>query len=191
MDYKIVQPEDFVVTEWSGGNTTQFFIYPEGSSLAKRDFDWRISSASFTGSSSQFSDFSGYQRYILALQGELFVDHENLYKRTLFPYDVEYFYGKWTTKSNNSLDCIDFNFIVKEDLHANLAILKEDDLYAPKRKGKLILYSKESCIIQISETQESTMNLDAENLLIIDEDDILNCIKVIQSDSPVVICEVN
>ena len=35
------------------------------------------------------------------------------------------------------------------------------------------------------------MNLDAENLLIIDEDDILNCIKVIRSDSPVVICEVN
>jgi len=35
------------------------------------------------------------------------------------------------------------------------------------------------------------MNLDAENLLIIEEDDILNCIKVIQGDSPVVICEVN
>ena len=51
MNYKLVKPEDFVVTEWSGGNTTQFFIYPEGSSLAKRDFEWRVSSASFTGSS--------------------------------------------------------------------------------------------------------------------------------------------
>lgn len=191
MDYKIVQPEDFVVTEWSGGNTTQFFIYPEGSSLAKRDFDWRISSASFTGSSSQFSDFSGYQRYILALQGELFVDHENLYSRTLFPYDVEYFYGKWTTKSNNSLDCIDFNFIVKEDLHANLAILKEDDLFAPKKKGKLILYSKSDSIIQLSDSQDTCINLDAENLLILEEKDAFNCVKIIQSESPVVICEVN
>ena len=62
MDYKIVKPEDFVVTQWSGGLTTQFAIYPEESTLAKRDFDWRVSSASFTTSSSQFSDFSGYQR---------------------------------------------------------------------------------------------------------------------------------
>ena len=191
MDYKIVKSEDFVVNQWSGGNTTQFVIYPEDSTLSKRDFDWRISSASFTTSSSQFSDFSGYQRYLLPLQGELFVDHENLYKRTLFPYDVEYFYGKWTTKSNNSLDCIDFNFIVREDLQANLAILREDDLYAPKKKGKLILYSKENSIIQISETEESTINLDAESLLIIEEEEILNCIKIIQCGSPVIICEVN
>lgn len=191
MDYKIVKPEDFVVTQWSGGNTTQFVIYPEGSTLSKRDFDWRISSASFTTSSSLFSDFSGYQRYILPLQGELFVDHEDLYSRTLFPYDVEYFYGKWTTKSNNSLDCIDFNFIVREDLQANLTILKEDDLYAPKKKGKLILYSKENSVIQISDTEETRMNLVAENLLIIEENDVFNCIKIIQSDVPIVICEVN
>ena len=190
MDYKIVKPEDFVVTQWSGGLTTQFAIYPEESTLAKRDFDWRVSSASFTTSSSQFSDFYGYQRYIIALQGELFVSHENLYKRTLFPYDVEYFYGKWTTNSNNSLDCIDFNFIVKEDMQANLVVLKEDDLYAPKKKGKLLLYCTKDCIIQMSDTEDSCINLDAENLLIVEEKESFNCVKIIQCNSPIVICEV-
>lgn len=39
--------EDFIVTSWSGGETTQLAIYPEHASLSKRDFLWRISSATF------------------------------------------------------------------------------------------------------------------------------------------------
>ena len=93
MKVKILGPENFVETQWSGGKTRQLIIYPENSNLSKRDFEFRISSASFTGEESDFSDFTGYQRYILPLKGDLYLDHKGLYQRQLAPYEVEYFDG--------------------------------------------------------------------------------------------------
>ena len=47
MDIKIISKSDFIVNNWSGGKTTELFIYPKGASLSKRDFICRISSATF------------------------------------------------------------------------------------------------------------------------------------------------
>ena len=190
MNYTIVHQEDFITNEWSGGTTTQFAIYPKDATLANRDFKWRLSSAKFTSTSSVFSDFSGYQRYLLSLQGELFVNHEGLYERTLFPFDVEYFLGNWTTKSTNSLDCVDFNFIVQKDLGTNLAVLKEDDSYATKRTGQLIIFTVGDCELYIRTTEKKHLNLKARDLLIIEEEDVFNSIKIIHADKPVIVCEV-
>ncbi len=82
--------------------------------FSEKDFLWRISSATFTSTESNFSDFSGYQRYILPLEGKLRVYHEGLYSRELDKYEVEYFDGSWSTSSENTLDCRDYNFIVKK-----------------------------------------------------------------------------
>gem|GEM_PF-3078440 len=42
----------------------------------------------------------------------------------------------------------------------------------------------------MSDTEDSCINLDAENLLIVEEKESFNCVKIIQCNSPVVICEV-
>lgn len=124
MKEQYIKKEDFKTTDWEGGQTTELYIYPQGSSLENRDFDFRISSASFTGTESVFSDFTGYRRYITPLEGHLYLDHDKLYKRKLQPYEIESFRGFWKTRSQNSLDCIDYNYIVKEDARALIYILE-------------------------------------------------------------------
>ena len=56
---KIIQQNDYIVNKWAGGITRQLYITPNGSSLADRNFDLRISSAVIDLTSSTFSDFTG------------------------------------------------------------------------------------------------------------------------------------
>jgi environmental stress-induced protein Ves len=64
---QIIHPHDFKRLPWKNGKgeTIELAINEDGS-LA--DFDWRISMASVT-EDGPFSDFSGYQRHLLLLEG--------------------------------------------------------------------------------------------------------------------------
>lgn len=111
-----------MVSDWSGGQTTQLYIFPEGTDFKQRTFDFRISSATFTATESEFSDFTGYRRYLFPLQGWLSVNHDKCGETVLKPYQVNIFSGSSKTHSRNSEDCRDFNFIVREDLENELEI---------------------------------------------------------------------
>ncbi|NLM71315.1 MAG: HutD family protein [Synergistaceae bacterium] len=52
-----------------GGVTHEVFIHPEGSSLEKGGFQWRLSSANIS-EAGQFSLFPGYDRVIFLLSGK-------------------------------------------------------------------------------------------------------------------------
>ena len=190
---KIIPSKDFKRSTWSGGETTELYIFPEGEDFKERTFLFRISSASFTGTESVFSDFTGYQRYILPLEGSLWLAHTDsqghpLYRRDLAPYEVDYFSGSWTTKSGNSLDCRDFNLIVREDLPAQLAVLHSGETYVPKRQGLLFAYSLADSRIRLGEGDP--MDLAAGQLALVQEEDALFIMEVVSAESPLVVGEV-
>ncbi|MFR7871296.1 MAG: HutD family protein, partial [Fenollaria timonensis] len=60
-----------VVSTWKGGKTEQLCIVPEEASLQERNFDLRISSATIDLERSEFSDFTGYRRYLMKLEGDI------------------------------------------------------------------------------------------------------------------------
>ncbi len=189
-DIVIIRKADFVLNHWSGGATTQVAISPKDASLANRDFTWRISSATFTDTSSRFSDFSGYQRCLLPLKGDIYLKHQGKYDTTLKPYDVEYFLGSWTTDSTNSLGCRDFNLIVKEGIDCNLVVAKEQTSYIPKRCGTLCLFSLEAFELDVFYDEVKTLKVEKEALIIIKEQDILNKLHITTLQAPVIICEI-
>ncbi|MDO5028922.1 MAG: HutD family protein [Bacillota bacterium] len=188
MKDKLINKEDFSVSEWSGGTTTQLIIEPEGADFKNRDFDFRISSATFTSTASTFSDFSGYQRYILPLKGQLSVDHKDLYQRSLQPYEVEYFSGSWHTDSTNSLDCVDYNFIVKDGKFANLQVFAQEASYIPKRSGSLCFFSLEDFTIEINDGKNSK-NIPGNSMYVIREEDSIYKIDIKNNQMPVILCE--
>lgn len=190
MSIQIFSKKDFVINKWSGGQTTQFFIYPTDSKLENRNFIFRVSSATFTTTSSVFSDFSGYQRYILAMNGRLSVSHEGLYSRDLAPYEVEYFNGDYNISSTNSLDCRDFNLIVKKDMQCNLVVAKEKYDYIPKKNGKIILFSLSDYSIDILDKTKESKSISSEQLAVLDERDDIYKLTVKDVKEPVIICEV-
>jgi len=66
---EIIKPEEYAVSEWAGGKTTQLYIYPQGSEYAKRNFLLRISSATVECERSEFTSLPQVERIILPLSG--------------------------------------------------------------------------------------------------------------------------
>jgi len=71
MKVEVIRKETVVVSRWSGGETREYAIYPQGTVYANRDFDFRISSATIEDVPSQFTNFEGYHRYLAMLDGKL------------------------------------------------------------------------------------------------------------------------
>lgn len=117
MTIKILTKNDYKTTKWSGGETTELVIYPEGSSLDNRDFIFRISSATCPDEESVFSDFSGYNRYITPIDKSFDLRH-NGEEKTLNPYEILYFDGSDDTASLSSAR--DFNLILKKGYTATV-----------------------------------------------------------------------
>lgn len=70
-----LRPEDFKTTRWSGGTTTELFLYPPSGSYAARDFRFRISSATVDMPESDFTPLPGVERYITPLDGGFVLTH--------------------------------------------------------------------------------------------------------------------
>ena len=51
--------KDYKVGQWSGGTTTELFIWPEGADYAKREFSVRVSSARVGLEESDFTPLVG------------------------------------------------------------------------------------------------------------------------------------
>lgn len=111
---KITKSNQFTVSKWAGGITTQLSIFPENASLVARDFDWRISSAVVEVEESDFTLFEGYERILIPLTGELEMIHQTpngeLFQKAS-KFELARFSGDWQTKGKGKLT--DFNFIFK------------------------------------------------------------------------------
>ena len=71
MQYQIIKREDFIVHRWSGGTTSEIFLFPPSSCWEKKDFQIRISSADCRVDGAPYSDFTGFTRHILPLRGSM------------------------------------------------------------------------------------------------------------------------
>lgn len=126
MKISLLTPKRYVISHWAGGITTQLAIAPDGSLYQDRDFLWRISSASVTLDSSDFTLLNDYDRLICILQGEIRLKHNDSETITLSPYTVHSFDGGAKTRSEGR--CVDFNLMIrKKGCHGSLhAIILED-----------------------------------------------------------------
>ena len=107
-----VTPDQYIVSQWSGGTTTQVAIAPEGAVYADRDFLWRISSASVDLDESDFTALPDYHRWISTLKGGMTLSHEGGEKIVLAPYEVHQFDGGVDTHSWGR--CTDFNLMLRK-----------------------------------------------------------------------------
>lgn len=107
-----VTPDHYIVSQWSGGTTTQVAIAPEGAVYADRDFLWRISSASVDLDESDFTALPAYHRWISTLKGGMTLSHEGGEKIMLAPYEVHQFDGGIDTHSWGR--CTDFNLMLRK-----------------------------------------------------------------------------
>lgn len=111
---KVLTAADFRVSSWSGGTTTQLYIFPESATLGERNFDWRISSAVVETEISEFSGFEGYERILIPLEGTLEMEHQTehgILEQSVGTFEPARFSGNWKTTGKGKLT--DFNLIFK------------------------------------------------------------------------------
>ncbi|MCQ2609215.1 MAG: HutD family protein [Lachnospiraceae bacterium] len=119
MDYKIQNLSDITPSTWSGGKTYEILIGGKGKDYAKRDFGYRVSSATCDLEESTFSDLPLVNRYITTLKGSLKIEHRSpmtdalFEEKTLNPFDVHYFDGGVKTVSYGKVQ--DFNLMLDKD----------------------------------------------------------------------------
>lgn len=104
--------QDYTVSQWSGGTTTQIAIYPPDARYADRDFLWRISSATVDLEESDFTPLGDYQRWITVLDGTMTLTHDDGSPIELTSGHVHPFDGDSQTRSVGR--CTDFNLMLRK-----------------------------------------------------------------------------
>lgn len=106
-----ISPEEYAVSRWSGGTTTQIAIASAGAVYAERDFLWRVSSATVELETSDFTPLPDYERFLSTLRGTIRLTHgeEAL---ELNPGSVHRFDGGAPTRSEGT--CTDFNLMLRK-----------------------------------------------------------------------------
>jgi environmental stress-induced protein Ves len=105
--------------QWASGESTEIYLYPEYGDYEKRDFTWRVSTATVTSELSEFTSLLGVKRWIMPLDVNLKLKHANnfrsIYEIALKPFQPHCFRGDWDTT------CLgkgtDFNLMFKEGAH--------------------------------------------------------------------------
>ena len=119
---KIIKSTDIKSSDWSGGTTSELFIYPAQSDFKKLNFAFRLSRATIEVEESTFTPLPGVNRKLMLLDGELELIHKDQHTKKLIPLQFDTFSGDWETKSIGK--ATDFNLMMLGDTEGNLSVIR-------------------------------------------------------------------
>lgn len=117
----------YKTTNWSGGTTTELFIYPPNSNYVTRSFLYRISSAVVDLEKSEFTKLQGIRRKLMVLQGNMQISHEGKDFHSIPCFTEHSFMGDWNTQSIGK--CVDFNLMMQEGIEGHIEIIDKEDRF--------------------------------------------------------------
>ena len=122
----IIEPEQFKTYTWSGGKSTEMYVYPKGKNFKDKDFSFRVSTSTFSDLKSEFTDYTGFHRFILPIKGELTINNKEFPNHKLETWMNCDFDGGLETTAEASVGCKDFNFIVSNKDRGDLMVIEHD-----------------------------------------------------------------
>ena len=134
MEIKIIRKKDFKSKKWSGGETSEIYIYPENVEYPNLDFKFRISSATIEIERSEFSNLQGIYRYISTLENTIELSHDDKNYKKIKPFEIYEFKGDISTFSKGKTR--DFNLMISKDVEARVEAISIEKEGRIKFKGK-------------------------------------------------------
>lgn len=133
----VIRKEEQETKEWSGGTTTQLYIYPENSSYKARNFQFRISTASVDVEESTFTRLPNVSRSIMILEGKMDLFHKGQHNIKLNKFETDNFSGDWDTTSRGKV--IDFNLMTTGENSGSIdsSILKKGESFDMELLNKI------------------------------------------------------
>lgn len=142
--YKLshLKKDELPVNVWSGGTTSELWIWPLGSHYGDRDFSCRISTATVDLLESDFTVLTGYTRQIMSLDNPLSLQHDQGKWIDLAPLTPHTFDGGAKTQSKGRVK--DFNLMTRGSyqgkLEAVTLLAKEEKTIAFEGEFAFLLY---------------------------------------------------
>lgn len=150
-----ISKEEQTVKRWSGGTTTELFLWPPDGSYEKRNFLCRVSTAECLDRESVFTMLPGTDRILSVLDGEIRLRHNGGDWYTLMPGMQTSFAGDEKTESRGT--CVDFNIMMKGGTTGSLRCLQlgksEEKAFAPK--GDFLIFYVASGQADVKDAEET------------------------------------
>ncbi|MFL0247675.1 HutD/Ves family protein [Candidatus Clostridium stratigraminis] len=140
----ILRKENYKISNWSGGRTTELLIFPPEASYSERNFKWRLSSATVEAEQSTFTSLPGISRIIMVLEGELLLEHQGHHKIQLKSFQKDSFMGDWVTNSYGKVT--DFNLMMAEGCMGKLEAI---DIEAGKNLELCLENNEADCLTEV------------------------------------------
>lgn len=118
---EIIRKNENKTSTWSGGTSTQLYIYPENAVYAERNFKWRLSSATVAVGESVFTPLPGISRILMVIEGEVSIEHQGHHSTILKAFEKDSFSGDWTTRCVGK--ATDFNLMTNKDCSGSIDAL--------------------------------------------------------------------
>ena len=162
----LLRANDFQVSDWSGGKTKQLYLSPPTGHYGKRDFDYRLSTATVELAESQFSDLSGFHRILMSLDHTLHLHNASRQEETvLAPFTPYVFEGSDDITSRGT--CTDFNLIYSDHYQGQmLAISDREEL----SQDEAIQFIYALSDLMVTGTGLPSLNLETGQLLIVEKE---------------------
>ena len=162
----LLRANDFQVSDWSGGKTKQLYLSPPTGHYSKRDFDYRLSTATVELAESQFSDLSGFHRILMSLDHTLHLHNASRQEETvLAPFTPYVFEGSDSITSRGT--CTDFNLIYNDHYQGQMIAISNGQELSRDDEIQFI-YALED--LTVTGTNLPALNLEAEQLLIVEKE---------------------
>lgn len=159
MRITVLRKENYKSAVWSGGTTTELYLYPENGSYADRNFQFRISSATVELEESDFTALPGVTRYITPLDGSFVLSHPNCAPVALSALAQPYqFSGETPTHCVGK--ATDFNLMLK-NCQGKMELWQKS---APIRPGFNSFYPTESTTLTL---ENQTFSLEKGDMLVV------------------------
>ena len=112
MKYQLHKKDEYAVSRWMGGETTETAIYPASAKYIDRNFIWRLSTATCELEESDFSRLPDYDRVLMVLEGEVVLSHDGQRVARLAELEQDRFDGGYKTRSFGKIT--DYNLMVRK-----------------------------------------------------------------------------
>ena len=170
MKIEILTPKHFQTSQWSGGSTTQLYIFPANTTYEERNFELRLSTAKVEAEESTFTSLPGIDRKLMILEGAITITHDGHYSKHLKPFEVDKFSGHWKTTALGT--CTDFNVMTKgkrqSELYHIASEASSNYILKPKTRCKMLFLYATSGTIQL-QFMDNKYTLENGNLMIIED----------------------
>ena len=162
----LLKSNDFQVSNWSGGKTKQLYLSPPTGHYGKRNFDYRLSTATVEAAESVFSDLSGFHRILMSLDHPLRLLNASRQEETvLAPFTPYFFEGSDSITSRGT--CTDFNLIYSDHYQGQMLAISDREELSQDEAIQFIYALSDLMVTGIG---LPSLNLETGQLLIVEKE---------------------